>query len=88
MSNWAVQPVALKGTVAAAAAAPSHGGDAQKAAPPRQIAMWGEGEEVPEDFVNGYKYAIQSASTAVMSALQARCVAGGGSNKTDCTFSV
>lgn len=49
--------------------------------------VWINGEEVPDDLVNGYKYAIQSSSSVVLSALQARCrAAGGGAGK--CSFTV
>jgi hypothetical protein len=49
--------------------------------------VWVNGEEVAEDFVNGYKYAISSSSSVVLSALQARCrAAGGGAGK--CTYTV
>jgi hypothetical protein len=48
-----------------------------RAAP--QSSVWINGEEVPEDFVNGYRYAIQSSASVVLSTLQARCRAAGGS---------
>jgi hypothetical protein len=44
-----------------------------------QSSVWVNGPEIPEDFVNGYAYAIQSSASVVLSLLQARCRAAGGS---------
>ena len=56
--------------------------------------VWVPGTEVPEDFVNGYSYAIQSATSVVLSTLQARCLAAASASKskggstTSCTYTV
>lgn len=36
---------------------------------------WSYGEEVPEDFVNGYSYAIATGSAYIMSLFRQRCLA-------------
>ena len=55
--------------------------------------IWVPGTEVPEDFVNGYSYAIQSATSVVLSTLQARCLAAASSSSkkgssASCTYTV
>lgn len=60
MSNWAVQPVVKTASTARTPAGATS-------------ALWANGEEVPEDFANGYAFAIESASTTVLSVLQSRC---------------
>ena len=54
---------------------------------------WVDGTEVPADFVNGYKYAIESSASVVLSALQARCRLANASSKkggssSTCTYTV
>lgn len=36
--------------------------------------MWAVYQEVPEDYVNGYAYAIATGSALVMSLFQERCL--------------
>ncbi len=36
--------------------------------------LWGYGEDVQEDYKAGYKYAIASSSTAVLSMYRTRCM--------------
>ena len=56
--------------------------------------VWVPGIEVPDDFVNGYSYSIQSATSVVLSTLQARCLAAASASKskggstTSCTYTV
>jgi hypothetical protein len=38
---------------------------------------WTYGEEVPEDFVNGYSYAIATGSSYIMALFRQRCLAAG-----------
>jgi hypothetical protein len=50
--------------------------------------LWLQGVEVPEDFATSFKYAIASASAAVLSLLRERCArAGGGDAAAACSFS-
>ena len=57
--------------------------------------VWVPGIEVPDDFVNGYSYSIQSATSVVLSTLQARCRLAAataskskGGNSANCTYTV
>lgn len=48
---------------------------------------WVYGEPIEEDYVDGYKYAIATSSTAVLTMYRRRCLASGRDAKT-CDFKV
>ncbi|GAX73669.1 hypothetical protein CEUSTIGMA_g1120.t1 [Chlamydomonas eustigma] len=53
--------------------------------------VWEASEEVPDDFVNGYAYAISTGSSTILSLFQARCLARegtNGANGTGCSFEI
>lgn len=51
--------------------------------------VWVPGTVVPNDFTNGYNFAIASFSSLIMTWLQNRCLTGvGAGNTTLCSFSL
>lgn len=49
---------------------------------------WVYGVPIKEDYVSGYKYAIATSSTAVLTMYQRRCLARFGDKSTLCDFKV
>lgn len=49
--------------------------------------LWEYNEDVPEDFTNGYRYAISSTSATVLTWLQSRCYAAAVPD-VECTFDI
>ncbi len=60
----------------------------------RQVSpgVWQYTEELPEDFVTGYGYAIATGSATILSLYQARCLEdtlqGRLPAKTDCSYTI
>ncbi len=54
--------------------------------------MWDIYQEIPEDYVNGYAYAIATGSSVILSYYQAKCLEGVRSGalpaSSECSFRI
>lgn len=58
----------------------------------KSAGMWDIYQEVPEDYVNGYAYAIATGSAVILNAYQERCAtlqrAGALAEDVQCSFTI